>query len=135
MPSSTASDPHPTTSQQPPAAERGQAAVEFAVVLPMILLMSLGLVVVAVAVRNEFAVGHAAHEGARAAAVSAVPSAAGTAAAQRAVELPIDVSVRDDGDTVTVTVTHVDRVDVPLIGRLVGPVRHVASVTMTLEPP
>ncbi len=133
MRSSTACDA--PASDAPPTTERGQAAVEFAVVLPVVLVMSLGLVVVAVAIRNELAVGHAAHEGARAAAVSASPAAAASAAAHRSVELPIDVAVHDDGRTVTVTVTHVDPVDVPVFGRLVGPIRHTASITMAVEPP
>jgi Flp pilus assembly protein TadG len=113
----------------------GQAAVEFALALPIVVVMALGLVLVGTAVRNELAVELAAREGARAAAVSASPGMAATVAATRAVALPIDVATAVDATTVTVGVTYVDRVDVAIIGSLIGPVTHAASVTMALEPP
>lgn len=113
----------------------GQAAVEFALVLPVVLVMAFGLVVVGVAVRNELAVELAAREGARAAVVSASPAAAAATAATRAVGMPIDVATTSDATTVTVTVTYVDPVDVAIIGALIGPVTHTASVTMAIEPP
>lgn len=75
----------------------GQAAVEFALTLPIVLVMVLGVVLVGVAVRNELAVELAAREGARAAAVSASPAAAATSAATRAVALPIEVDQQCDG--------------------------------------
>ncbi len=113
----------------------GQAAVEFALVLPVVVVMAFGLVIVGIAVRNELAVELAAREGARAAAVSASPASAATAAATRAVHLPIDVATTSEAATVTVTVTHVDAVDVAIIGALIGPITHTASVTMAIEPP
>ena len=115
--------------------QRGQAAVEFALVLPVIAVMALGLIAVGLAVRNELAVELAAREGARAAAVSASPATASAAAAQRSVGLPIDVSTTASADTVTVVVTYTDPLDVPMIGRLVGTITHTASVTMAVEPP
>jgi len=132
MPSSTASDP-----DHPPRAsgDRGQASVEFALALPIVVVMALGLVVVGAAVRNELAVELAAREGARAAAVSSTPATAAARAASRAVALPIEVTTTSDGSTVTVTVTHVDEVDVPILGSMIGPVTHVGSATMMLEPP
>ena len=112
----------------------GQAAVEFALVMPLVVIMALGLLVIGVAVRSELAVELAAREGARAAAVSAEPGAA-QAAATRAVRVPIDVSVREDGTSVTVSVEYTDPVDVPIIGRLIGPLTHTARATMAIEPP
>ena len=103
--------------------------------LPIVVVMALGLVLIGAAVRNELAVELAAREGARAAAVSASPGAAATAAATRAVALPIEVVTTIDASTVTVTVTYVDPVDMAIIGSLIGPVTHVASATMALEPP
>ncbi|HSM67113.1 MAG TPA: TadE family protein [Ilumatobacteraceae bacterium] len=113
----------------------GQATVEFALVLPLVVIVASGLIVIGIAVRNELAVELAAREGARAAAVSASPGTAATAAATRAVRLPIEVSTVDDGSTVTVTVTYTDSIDVAVLGALVGPVTHAASVTMAVEPP
>ena len=113
----------------------GQAAVEFALVLPVVIVMTFGLVVVGIAVRNELAVELAAREGARAAAVSASPATAASTAATRAVHLPIEVATSSGPATVTVTVTHIDAVDVAIIGALIGPITHTASVTMAIEPP
>ncbi len=123
------------TAQRRIARQHGQAAVEFALVLPVVAVMALGLVAVGLAVRNELAVELAAREGARAAAVSASPSTAAAAAAQRSVGLPVEVTTTSTADTVTVVVTHTDPLDVPIIGRLIGPITHTATVTMAVEPP
>ena len=114
--------------------DRGQAAVEFAIALPIVVIAMLAIAQVGVAVRNEVAVELAAREGARAAAVTADQSAAG-AAARRAVDLPMDVTVSVDATTVTVTVTYVDPTDIAIIGAAIGPVTHTATATMAIEPP
>ena len=124
MPSSTGSEP-----------ESGQASVECALALPIVVVMAFGLVLVGTAVRNELAVELAAREGARAAAVSASPATAATTAATRAVALPIELVTTTDDSTVTVTVTYLDPVYVAIVGSLIGPVTHSASATMALEPP
>lgn len=116
-------------------ADSGQAAVEFAVALPLIVVAMLAIAQVGVSIRNELAVELAAREGARAASVSAESGAAATAAARRAVALPMEVSVSSDGGTVSVTVTHVDPTDVAIIGAAIGPVTHEATATMAIEPP
>lgn len=143
MASSIESDrPRPGRATEQPVARTGrlrgasgQAAVEFALTIPIVAVLALGLVVIGTAVRNELSVELAAREGARAAAVSASPASAAAAAATRAVALPIRVDTDIDAATVTVTVTYVEPVDVAIIGAVVGPVTHTASVTMVLEPP
>ena len=132
MPSSTGCDRHRVGRLR---GRPGQASVEFALALPIVVVMASGLVVVGAAVRNELAVELAAREGARAAAVSDTPAVAAMRAANRAVDLPIDVTTTSDGSTVTVTVTYVDDVHVAIVGSLIGPVTHVGSATMALEPP
>ena len=129
MPSSTGSD------RARCAADRGQASVEFVLALPIVVLMSVGLLLVGVAVRNELAVELAAREGARAASVSANPAAAATRAANRATALPIDVAITSAGRSVAVTVTYGDPVDVAGGGALIGRVSHAAAATMVLDPP
>jgi Flp pilus assembly protein TadG len=113
----------------------GQATVEFALALPILLIVVLGLTQVGVAIRNELAVELAAREGARAAAVSANPAGAAAAAATTAVALPIAVSTSSNRSNVTVTVTYVDPTNVAIIGHFIGPTTHSATVTMAVEPP
>ncbi|MEM1334180.1 MAG: TadE/TadG family type IV pilus assembly protein [Actinomycetota bacterium] len=113
----------------------GQAAVEFVVALPMVVVAVLAVAQIGVTVRNELVVQHAAREAARAASVSADPSGAAASAARRATSLPISVSTHTSSGDVVVTVTYVDPTDVPLIGQLLTAVTHRATVTMTLEPP
>jgi len=103
--------------------------------LPIVVVAVLAIVQVAVAMRDEIAVELAAREGARAASVTTDMSGAATAAAHRAVDLPIEVSTTSNGTTVTVSVTYVDTTDVAIIGRFIGAITHRASVTMALEPP
>ncbi|MFT4774170.1 MAG: Flp pilus assembly protein TadG [Ilumatobacter sp.] len=114
--------------------DAGQATVEFALALPVMLIMMLGLVQVGVAIRNELAVELAAREGARAAVVSSDPSSAANRAARRSVALPLDVSTQTTPDDVVVTVTYTDPTDVPIIGRFLGPSTHQATATMATEP-
>lgn len=120
---------------RPHRADDGQASVEFALTLPIVLIIVMGVLQVGIAIRNELAMELAAREGARAAAVSANPSRAATAAATRAVALPISVSTIERGGSVTVTVTYTDPTNVAIIGHLIGPTTHSASATMAVEPP
>lgn len=124
-------------SPSPPSRrDRGQAAVEFAVALPVVAVVVLGILQVVLIGRDQLAVEVAARDGARAAAVSAAPGAAARTAAERATTLrPIDVRVDSGNDTVTVTVVHRNPTDVPLVGRVIGDVVLTASVTMAREPP
>lgn len=120
----------------PARRDAGQAAVELALALPIVVLVTLAVVQVVLVVGDQVAVELAAREGARAAAVAVDPGAAAAGAASAAVALePLDVSAADTGGRVTVTVTYTSRTDVPLIGRLVGDVPLQASVTMLREPP
>ncbi len=116
--------------------DRGQAAVELALCLPMLFLFLLGIVQLVVIVRDQLAVQLAAREAARAAAIAASPSEAARDAATRAVALsPLTVVTRTSAATVTVTVNHVTHTDVPLIGALLPDVTVTAEATMALEPP
>ena len=62
----------------------GQAAVELALALPVVVVLLLGMLQVALVGRDQLAVELAAREAARAAAVSADPAAAARSAADRA---------------------------------------------------
>jgi Flp pilus assembly protein TadG len=116
--------------------DRGQATVEFALALPLVALLVLGIVQLVVIARDQLAVELAAREGARAAAVAASPAAAASAAANEAVGLdPLHVTVSARDGLVTVTVRHESPTDVPLIGLAIGDVEVSATVTMQREPP
>ena len=115
--------------------DRGQAVVELALCLPLVCLLLLGVVQVAVVVRDQLAVQLAARDAARAAAVSDDPSPAAAAAADAAGVLgPIEVAVRSSGTVVTATVTYVEHTDLPLIGALLPDLTVRASASMPVEP-
>lgn len=116
--------------------DAGQAAVELALLLPLVVVLVLGVLQVALVGRDQIAVELAAREAARAAAVSADPAGAARGAAGRVTSLtPLAVDVSVGSGTVTVDVRYVNATDVALIGRLVGEVTLVARATMALEPP
>jgi Flp pilus assembly protein TadG len=118
------------------AAERGQAAVEVALAMPLVVVLLLALVQVVIVGRDQVAVVHAAREGARAAAVAAEPVTAGQRAAREAIGLPTErtsVVVEAAGE-VRVTVVHRAITDVPLVGRFVGDVAVRGTAVMRREP-
>jgi len=95
----------------------------------------LGVVQLAVVVRDQLAVQLAAREAARAAAVSA-DGGTSIAAAQRAVALrPLAVRIERSASGVSATASFVDHTDVPLIGALLPDVRVSSTATMQWEPP
>ncbi len=102
--------------------ERGSAAVEFALVLPLVLLFLLAFVQVGVLVRDRLVVSHAVRAGAREAAVTDDADAIRDAALRAAPGLDHDrltLSVTRAGargDPVTVTVGY----DVPVATVLAG---------------
>ncbi|HSL58743.1 MAG TPA: TadE/TadG family type IV pilus assembly protein [Acidimicrobiales bacterium] len=114
----------------------GQAAVELALVLPLVALLLLAVVQVALVLRAQLLVAHAAREAVRAAAVDPDPDAA-LVAALAAGPLPVDrvtVRVTDAGDgRVRVDVEHRAATDLPLVGALIGDVTLRGSATMRIE--
>jgi Flp pilus assembly protein TadG len=118
--------------------ERGQATVEAALVLPLVVLLLLSVVQVGLLVRAEVLVTHAAREAARAAAVDADPDApvkaATSATTLDAGRMQVNVHGRDGpGSRVQVEITYTAPTDVPLVGALLGDVTLHASATMRVE--
>ena len=117
--------------------EHGQATVEFALLLPILVLLLMCVVQTALIARDAVLVSHAARVGARIAAVD--PS--GDAVRNAVVEAtPLDpsrlqITRRTEGDLVRVTVRYEAPTDVPLVGTLVGDVHMSESVAMWSELP
>ena len=114
------------TRPDPRADARGSAAVEFALVLPLVLIVVLALVQVGLFVRDRQLVEAAARAGARAAAVQDDPSEVRAMSLAAAPGLDPALTAIDiartgtRGDPVEVRVTYTDPARVPLVAWLVG---------------
>lgn len=118
--------------------ERGQATVELALALPVVVLVSLILAQAVVIGRDRLLVAHAAREAARAAAVEPDAGVAFVAASGAAVldrgRLDVRLSGgRREGDTLVVEVVYRAPTEVPLVGRLVGDVELRDRVAVRVE--
>ena len=113
----------------------GQATVEVAFLLPVVVLLALAIGQVAVVAHARVSTTHAAREGARVAAVGesdqAVRSAVLAAGSLAPSRLSVEVVRR--ASTVEVTVRYVDPTDVALVGPLLGEVEMVAVAVMRRE--
>jgi Flp pilus assembly protein TadG len=114
--------------------DHGSATVEFALVLPLVFVVVLGLVQVGLVVRDRLLVEAAARAGVRAAAIQDDPDAIGQAAMAAAPGLDPAralVSVAragSRGDPVTVHIAYDDPFRVPLVAWLLG-----SGVTLTAD--
>ena len=112
----------------------GQATVELALALPLLMVFLLGAVQLTLVIRGQLAVTHAARAAARAASVSASPTRAAAAAARSATSLErLDVRTENGTRTVRVTVLALVATDVPLVGALIGDVTVSATAVMAVE--
>jgi TadE-like protein len=113
---------------------RGQATVELALVLPLVVFALLAILQVGLVVRDQVAVVHAAREAARAASVDPDPSRA-TGAARRVLhDAQVDVGPRPEvGESIAVEVRYHDRTDLPLVGPLFPDLDLHARAVMRVE--
>lgn len=114
--------------------EGGQATVELALVLPLLVLGLLAVLQVGLVVRDQLGVVHAAREAARAASVHRDSSRAVQAARRSLPGARVEVGRRPSvGEHITVTVRYRSHTDLPLVGVLFpDPELHAAS-TMRVE--
>ncbi len=118
--------------------ERGQATVELALVVPVVVVLALVVAQAAVLARTRVLVAHAAREAARAAAVDPAGGSA-RAAAMGAADLESGrlglalAGGRAEGDTLRVTVTYRAPTSVPIVGALVGDVTITEQVAVRVE--
>jgi Flp pilus assembly protein TadG len=116
----------------------GQATVELALVLPLVVMLMLAVVQVALVARDAILVVHAAREAVREAAVTAASGAARRAAEAGSglsgPRLDVRVTKRESpGGQVAVEVRYRAATDVPLVGGLVPDVRLSAGAVMRVE--
>jgi uncharacterized protein (UPF0333 family) len=115
-------------------ASNGQVTVEFALLLPVVVLVALAIVQMALVARDQLAVVHAAREAARAASVDPDPGAAEAAAHRTLPDAGVEVTERGEiGEEISVVVAHISHTDLPLVGPLIPDVTQVASATMRIE--
>lgn len=118
-----------------PSGEEGTAAVEFALVLPLVLVVALALVQTGLLIRDRLLVEAAARAGARAAAVQEDPAAIRSAAIAAAPSLDDAAVVLDvarvgvRGEPVTVSLRYDAPVRVPFVGWLFGDAIGIAAAT------
>jgi Flp pilus assembly protein TadG len=114
--------------------ERGQATVEFALVLPLIVFALLAILQVGLVARDQIAVVHAAREAARAASVDPDSGAAGHAARRVLAGAEVHVGARPAvGQSISVDVSYHDHTDVPLVGALFPDLDLHAHAVMRVE--
>jgi len=116
----------------------GQATVELALCLPVVVLALLLVVQLALVARAQILVVHAAREGARTVAVDPRPGAAARAAKATPgldpTRLRLTTTARGEpGSTVRATARYRAPTDVPLVGALVGDVTLTATVAARVE--
>ena len=121
-----------------PVGERGQAALELALALPLLAVLLLAVIQVALVVRDQVLVVHAAREAARAAAVDPSPDAprraalAGAPLAPGRLQLHLS-GARHQGRPVEVTVSYRAATVVPIVGPLLPDVSLRARASMRVE--
>ena len=119
-------------------AERGQAVVELALTIPLVVLLLLAVVQLGLVVRDQILVVHAAREAARVGAVDPDPDAP-LRAAVRSSDLSEDrIEVESgarggEGSTLRVTVHYISPTEVPLVGAFLPDVRLRAVAAIRVE--
>lgn len=118
--------------------ERGQATVELALVMPVLLTLTLVVVQVGLVARDRLLLIHAAREAARAAAVDPSDETATTAAGAATALDPRRLSVRlgpqrAEGDRLRVTVGYRSPTAVPLVGLFAPDIDLMTEVTVRVE--
>ena len=121
--------------------ERGASAVEFALILPILVILVFGIIEFGIAYNNYISITHAAREGARLAAVNMDETEGIAWFENRVRESAPSVSIESItlsgqdgiiGDSVAVTVTgEVLNIEIPLVGS--WPVQLASTATLRIE--
>ena len=123
-----------TTGLAAPRDASGQSTVEFALLLPVVVIALLAIVQVGLVVRDELGVVHAAREAARAASVDPDPEAPVRAAHRTLSGSEVVVGPRPDvGGEIEVTVRYSSITRLPLMGPLFPDPELHATASMRAE--
>ena len=114
--------------------DSGQATVELALVMPLIIGLLLIILTVGLVVRDQLAVWHAAGAGARAASISPDSPDVVQQAVEDEVGLrPLHLRIVRDDDLITVEAQYPRTINLWLIKHIVPPLTLSASVTMHVQ--
>ena len=103
--------------------EKGQATVEFVLLVPAVALVVLLAVQVAVVMREVIVLAHTTREIVRVASLSEQPDSAVQNSLEKYPLKPLEVHVSHDSENVMVDVSYTSRTEVPFIGALVPDIR------------
>jgi hypothetical protein len=123
---------------RPSQGDEGQAALELALVLPLVVTFLLAVVQAGLVVRDQVLVVHAAREAAREAAVTPNAAAVRAAALDGSALAPgrAAIAIHDrgaPGSRVRVEVRYRSPTDLPLVGVALGDIELRASASMRVE--
>lgn len=113
--------------------ERGQATVEFVLIIPAVALVVLLVVQVAVVMRESILLAHTTREIVRVASLSPQPDVAVNRSLADYPLKNLDVKVRHDEQNVYVDVNYTSHTTLPFIGELVPDIRLSQQSTMYWE--
>jgi len=117
--------------------EKGASAVEFALILPILIILVFGIVEFGIAFNNYITITHAAREGARIAAVDLNNPDLKNIIIERAYPVPItpdDITITPEGtnigDPVEVEITYNISITIPLVGSWDIPLKNKAIMRL-----
>ena len=115
------------------ARDRGQAVVEFALTLPVVMLTICLVAEVGAVTIDQIRLVHLCREATRVASVSADPESAARNFMATANSDDVDIEVMVSDDVVTVALTRIHRTETPLIGALLPEVTMHEQLSMYTE--
>lgn len=118
--------------------EKGQSLVEFALVLPLLILLLFGIVDFGRIFHAYLTIDHAGREAAREASIGKGNADVIDTAEEKAVgidltEVTVSPEARSSGNDVTVTITYEITFLTPLIGSIFGPITLTDNTVMRVE--
>lgn len=111
--------------------ERGASSIEFALILPVLIMLLMGIIEFGMAYNNYLAITHAAREGARMAAVNHYDESAVRTAAYPVTPDSVSLSYPDGnthGAVAVVTIHYTNTIDIPFFGSVAVPLESRAGM-------